>query len=313
VIAFSHANPNKTVPLSRNKRRYSLEKQEAITGWLFVLPILAGFSIFTFFAILYSFGISLTRWDLLTSPAYIGFRNYFNVFKDPDFWQCMYNTVYFAAALIPLVLVLSLSVAIAINQKGIRFATYFKVSFYMPFVTSTIAIGMVWMWIFNPDTGLLNTILNSIGIDNPPRWFESVVWAKPAIVIMRCWQMTGYYMIMYLAGLQTIPDNLYEAAEIDGASKWQKTRHITIPLLSNTTFFVLIMLIIDAFNVFEAVYIMTQGGPSGSTNTMLYYIYDQAFSLYRMGYSSALSWVLFLIVFILTLIQFKVRKKAAEE
>lgn len=310
-ILFGSA-PGDGNSLGQRKAGYSLSRQETITGWLFVLPVLIGFSIFTFWAIIYSFIISLTSWDLLTAPEFVGMRNFIRVFKDPDFWQCMYNTIFFVVTLVPIVLVLSMTVAIAINQKGIRLVNFFKVSFYMPFVTSTIAISMVWLWIFSPDNGLINTTLNALGIMNPPRWLESLTWAKPALVVMRTWQMLGYYMIMFLAGLQTIPDHLYEAAEVDGATKWEKVRYITVPMLSNTTFFVIIMLIIEAFNVFEAIFVMTEGGPGGSTNTMLYYIYTSAFETYKMGYSSALSWVLFIIIFILTLIQFKFKKKADE-
>lgn len=295
-----------------NRRGLSLAKQEAVTGWLFVLPILTGFSIFTFWAIIYSLGISLTRWDLLTSPVYIGFRNFVSIAGDKYFWQCMYNTVYFTAALVPLVLVFSMAVAVAINQKGLKFVNFFKTSFYMPYVTSTIAISMVWLWIFSPDNGILNIALNGLGIQDPPRWLESLTWAKPALIAMRVWQMAGYYMIIFLAGLQTIPEYLYEAADVDGASGWVKLRHITIPMLSNTTFFAVIMLVIESFNIFEAVFVMTQGGPGGSTNTMMYYIYASAFETYKMGYASALSWVLFLILFTLTLVQFRLRKSAEE-
>lgn len=290
------------------KKRFTLERQEALTGWLFILPELLGFMVFTFFSIGFSLWISLTKWDLLTPPVFIKLQNYIYLSRDPIFWQCLENTVFYAVTMIPLVMILSLALAITLNQKGLKFATYFKVSSYMPFVTSTIAVGMVWLWIYGPDTGLLNTVLRSWGVVNPPRWLESSVWSKPALVAMMTWKNVGYYMIFYLTGLQTIPQNLYEAAEVDGATKWQKTRYITIPLLSNTTFFVIIMLIIASFNIYEAVFIMTQGGPANSTNTILYYIYDKGFTLYKMGYAASLSWVLFAMVFILTLIEFRLNR-----
>lgn len=288
--------------------KFSLKKQESITAWLFILPTLIGFSIFTFGSIIYSFFISLTDWDLLTPSKYIGFSNYLEIFKDADFWQCMYNTVYFVVALVPSVLVLSMFIAIIINKRAKSLSNFFRVSFFMPSVTSTVAVSMVWLWMFNPDSGIFNNVLHMVGL-NGPRWLEDPNWAKPALIVMRVWQMCGYYMIMFLAGLQTIPENLYEAAEVDGATKWQKTKNITIPMLANTTFVVAIMLVIEAFNIFEAIFVMTDGGPAGSTNTIMYYIYSSGFKLYRMGYASALAWVFFAILFILTLVQFKFKKE----
>ncbi|NSW89196.1 MAG: sugar ABC transporter permease [Firmicutes bacterium] len=302
-----------TTPRLSGKIHISLKKQETITGWLFILPILIGFLVFVAGSVIYSLVISLTKWDLLTPPVFIGIQNYIRVFKDESFWQCMYNTVYFVIGLVPSVLILSMLTAIAINQKVNKLTSFFKVSFYIPNITSTIAVSMIWLWILNPTNGLINTLLHLIGITNTPMWLQSVVWAKPALIIMRIWQMCGYYMIMFLAGLQTIPETLYEAAEVDGARKWQKYRYITVPMLSNTTFFVTIMLIIEAFNIFEAIFVMTEGRPAGSTNTLLYYIYYNGFQYYRMGYASALAWILFAILFVLTLIQFRLRRKKEQQ
>lgn len=302
-----------TTPRLSGKIHISLKKQETISGWLFILPILIGFLVFVAGSVIYSLVISLTKWDLLTPPVFIGIQNYVKVFKDESFWQCMYNTVYFVIGLVPSVLILSMLTAIAINQNVNKLTSFFKVSFYIPNITSTIAVSMIWLWILNPTNGLINTLLHLIGITNTPMWLQSVVWAKPALIIMRIWQMCGYYMIMFLAGLQTIPETLYEAAKVDGARKWQKFRYITVPMLSNTTFFVTIMLIIEAFNIFEAVFVMTEGRPAGSTNTLLYYIYYNGFQYYRMGYASALAWILFAILFVLTLIQFRLRKKKEQQ
>jgi len=286
-----------------------MARREAITGWLFILPILIGFLVFVVFSIVYSLIISLTKWDLLTPQVFVGLENYISVFKDERFYQVLYNTVYFVIGIVPTVLILSMLLAIGINNKANKLTNFFKAAFFAPNITSTIAIGMIWLWIFNPTNGLINTILYSIGISNVPQWLESVVWAKPALIIMRVWQMCGYYMIMFLAGLQTIPQTVYEAAEVDGAKKWKKFRCITVPMLSNTTFFIIIMLIIEAFNIFEAVFVMTEGRPAGTTNTLLYYIYYNGFIVYKMGYASALAWILFAILFVLTLIQFKLRNK----
>jgi len=289
--------------------RLSMETQEAITGWLFILPVLIGFAVFIVFSVIYSMIISFTEWDLLTPQVFVGFDNYVKIFKDERFWQVLYNTAYFVVGIVPTVLILSMLLAIGLNGKVNKLTNFFKLSFFAPSITSTIAIGMIWLWIFNPTNGILNTLLYSMGFSNVPQWLQSPVWAKPALIIMRVWQMCGYYMLMFLAGLQTIPVTLYEAAEVDGARRWKKFRYITVPMLSNTTFFITIMLIIEAFNIFEAIFVMTEGRPAGTTNTLLYYIYYNGFQTFRMGYASALAWIMFVILFVLTLIQFKLRSK----
>jgi len=297
---------------SRIKIVNTLQKKETITGWLFILPVIIGLSIFQYGAMIYSMYISCTKWDLLTPPKWVGIANYLDILHDKEFYQCMSNTLFFVIVMVPFGIALSMSMAIALNRQ-IKGCSLFRATFYMPSITSTIAISMIWLWIFNPDQGVLNTILRVIGVHNPPRWLESVIWAKPALSIVKLWQCSGYYMVIYLAGLQNIPNELYEAGDIDGANFWQKIQYITIPMLAPTTFFVTIMLMIDSFNTFEVIYAMTKGGPGGSTNTILYYIYTKAFQSYRMGYAASLSWVLFAILFTLTLIQFIVRKKREEE
>jgi len=297
--------------MMRSLDRSQRQVRQTLTAWSFILPSLIGLGIFVYGSLVYSLYISFTSWDLLTPAKWVGFANYARVFRDETFIQCLYNTVYFVVAIVPLGIVFAMAMAMALNKQlpGIGF---FRAAYYMPSITSTIAIGMVWLWIFNPDQGVLNALLKLIGVSNPPRWLESRVWAKPALSIMRLWQVSGYYMIMYLSGLQNIPNELYEAAEIDGATGWQKTKYVTVPLLSNTTLFATIMLIIEVFNLFEAVYVMTEGRPGGSTNTILYYIYAQAFQRYRMGYASAMAWVLFVILFVITLIQFAARRRKEE-
>jgi multiple sugar transport system permease protein len=294
-------------PAGRN--RFTLRRREALTGWLFIMPALIGFAIFTFGSILYSFYISLTKWELLTTPEYIGFRNYVKLFSDPKFFRFTANTLYFVVWLVPLVLVISMALAILINKKTRILTNIYRSSLFLPCITSTVAISLVWMWILNPDIGIINNILRLFGVANPPRWLESTVWAKPALIVMRVWQMSGYYMIMFLAGLQVIPENLYEAAEVDGASRWQKTIKITIPMLANTTFVVAIMLVIEAFNIFEAIFVMTEGGPVGSTTTLMYYIYELGFKRYNMGYASAVAWIFFAMILLVTLIQYTLRKE----
>lgn len=203
--------------------------------------------------------------------------------------------------------------AILINKKTSWVNNIYRVALFLPSITSTVAVSMVWLWIFNPDMGLINNFLMAIGLNDVPMWLGDTAWSKPALVIMRVWQMGGYYMIMFLAGLQTIPETLYEAAELDGASGIQKFFRITLPLLSNTTFVVMILLVIEAFNMFESIFIMTAGGPLGSTSTMMYYIYEQAFSSYNMGYASALAWIFFALIMVVSLIQYKFRNEQGGE
>jgi ABC-type sugar transport systems, permease components len=292
----------------RRKRGFNLSKREAATGWFFVVPMFIGFIIFSFGPILASLAISFTDWDLLQTPKFVGLKNFADMFKDDLFLQCMSNTLYFVIIMVPIVLVVSMALAIILNQN-LKGKAFFRSAFYFPSIVSTVAISMVWLWVFSPsNNGLLNTILAKVGIMNTPDWLGNMSTVKPSLIFMRTWQSAGYYMIIFLAGLQTIPPELYEVADIDGASKWQKLIHITIPLLSPVTFFVTIMLMLAAFNIFEAIYVMTDGGPGGATNTIMYYIYHNGFRLYKMGYASALAWILFLILVVLTVIQFKLRK-----
>lgn len=298
----------------RRGRRLNLKQREALTGWLFVSPALIGFGIFTFGAILYSLYLSFTDYNLLGSPEWLGLENYIRAFtNDQYFYQYFGNTFYFALVLVPVVLVISLFLAILINKKVGKIAKAYRVALFLPSITSTVAVSMVWLWIFNPDMGIMNNFLTAIGFHNPPMWLSDPEWSKPALIIMRVWQMSGYYMLLFLAGLQTIPETLYEAAEVDGASSWQKFRRITVPMLSNTTFVVVILLVIESFNMFESIFVMTEGGPLGSTSTIMYYIYKQGFMSYNMGYASALAWIFFALILVFTLIQFRFRREQGGE
>ena len=302
-------------PMKRGGGRgLSLRQKEAGIGWLFVSPALIGFSIFTFGAILYSLYLSFTDYNLLSKPHWVGLKNYIRAFTEDDyFYQYFGNTLYFVIALVPIVLVFSLALALLINKKAGKMTQFYRAALFLPSITSTVAVSMVWMWIFNPDMGILNNFLYAIGLNNPPMWLADPQWSKPALVIMRVWQMGGYYMLMFLAGLQTIPETLYEAADMDGATPWQKLTRITIPMLSNTTFVVAIMLVIEAFNMFESIFVMTQGGPVGSTSTIMYYIYEQGFTNYNMGYASALAWVFFALILVVTIIQYRFRNEQGGE
>jgi multiple sugar transport system permease protein len=299
--------------IKKTKRKIGLKKQEARLGWLFVTPALIGFTIFTFGSILRSLYYALTDWNLLTTPKFVGIKNFIEIFKDKYFYKYMGNTFYFVIILVPSVLVISLILAVVINNKTKGMNVWYRVALFLPSITSTVAVSMVWLWIFNPSMGILNNFLSAVGIHNPPMWLNSTSWSKPALIIMRIWQMSGYYMIMFLSGLQTIPENLYEAAEVDGATKLQRFFKVTIPMLSNTTFIVIILLVIESFNMFESIFIMTSGGPLGSTSTIMYYIYEKAFTNYEMGYASALAWIFFVIILIFTLIQYRFRNEQGGE
>lgn len=298
----------------RRGRRLNLKQREALTGWLFVSPALIGFGIFTFGAILYSLYLSFTDYDMFGTPEWVGLENYIKAFtNDEYFYQYFGNTFYFAIVLVPVVLVISLFLAILINKKVGKLTKAYRVALFLPSITSTVAVSMVWLWIFNPDMGILNNFLTAIGFHNPPMWLSDPEWSKPALIIMRVWQMSGYYMLLFLAGLQTIPETLHEAAEVDGASSWQRFTRITVPMLSNTTFVVVILLIIESFNMFESIFVMTEGGPLGSTSTIMYYIYEQGFMSYNMGYASALAWIFFALILVFTLIQFRFRREQGGE
>ncbi len=301
---------DKMSPKTNTKRRMTLQKQEALLGWLFISPALIGFSIFTFGSMLYSLYLSFTDYNLMAKPNLVGLSNYARAFKqDQYFYPYFGNTLFFVITLVPIVLVFSLALALLINKKTGMMTKFYRVALFLPSITSTVAISMVWIWIFNPDMGIMNNILYALGVQNPPMWLSDPKWSKPALVIMRVWQMGGYYMLMFLTGLKTIPENLYEAANMDGATPWQKLTKITLPMLANTTFIVVIMLVIEAFNMFESIFIMTQGGPVGSTSTIMYYIYEQGFMNYNMGYASALAWIFFALIMIVTMIQYRFRNE----
>lgn len=281
------------------------KRKNTIEAWLFLLPNFIGFLVFTVFAIGFSLWISMHRWDLFSSPTFIGLGNFVRLLTDDrDFKRALLNTLYFAVGIVPLGTAASLCLALLVN-RGLKGMTFFRTVMYLPSVSSTIAVGIVWIWLLDPQFGVVNYALRSIGLASPPNWLGSVLWAKPALILMHIWQYAGYYMIIFLAGLQGVPEQLYEAAVLDGASSWQKFWRITLPLLSPTTFFVIVMKMIGVFNIFEQPFIMTGGGPSGSTETIVYYIYSNAFEWFNMGYASAVAWVLFILVFGVTLIQFK--------
>jgi len=283
--------------MSRDARR------EALVGYVCILPWVLGFLVFVAGPIVASFLISFMRWDIVTPPEWIGLANYKKIFTDdPDFVQSLKVTVTYSAVTLPLGLVLGLGLALLLNMK-LKGMNIYRTLFYIPSVLPSVAVTMLWIWIFNPEFGLINYLLSLVGIQGP-RWFYSPRWALPGLMLMSLWGVGGQAVI-YLAGLQNIPPHLYEAAEVDGANRWQKFWKITIPLLTPTLFFQLIMNLIGSFQAFVQSYVATAGGPLKSTLFYMLYIYNTAFRSLRMGYGSALAWILAMIILVLTILVFK--------
>jgi multiple sugar transport system permease protein len=285
--------------------------KEKIAAYIFLAPNLAGFLVFTSLPVLASLVLSFLQMDLLSGDCkFLGLGNYFNLMKDPYFLKYCWNTVYLMLS-IPLSMAGSLLLAIALNQK-LKGTVIFRTVYFLPTICSGVAIFMLWRLIYNANSGLLNIMIaqmgNFLGLKLVgPNWLTDEAWAKPAFIIMSVWQgIGGYNMILYLAALQGVPRELYDAAEVDGANSWQKFWNVTWPQISPTTFFIVIMSLIGGFQAgFDQAYIMTGGGPNGSTTTIIYYIYNNAFEWYRMGYAAAISWVLFLIIFMITLLKWR--------
>ncbi len=276
------------------------------SGYLFVLPNMLGFLSFTLLPVIASLILSFYRWNIITKPVFVGISNFSALMGDKNFWYYLGNTLYFMLN-IPLGMAFSLFLAILVD-RSIKGIGVYRLLYFLPYITPIIASAIVWRLLYQSDYGLINQFLRFIGISNPPRWLGNPNLAKPAIIIANIWHGSGQRMILYLAALQGIPKSYYEAAEIDGASGWQKFIYITLPQLSFINFFIVIMGVINGFRAFGVQYVMTEGGPAGATTTIVYYIYNNAFRWFRMGYASAISWVLFILMFIFTIIQWKYKK-----
>ncbi len=276
--------------------------------YIYLLPTLAGLLLFTAGAVVMSFAVSFTRWDAITEPHWVFMQNYSDMFQSDLFWTVFGNTFYFVGLAVPLTIVLALAMAVLVNQKlgGVR---WFRSIYFLPVVSSMVAAAIVWSWIYNPEYGLLNYLLKKFLGVNGPQWLQDSRWAMPAMVFMTVWKSVGYSMMIFLAGLQNIPGELYEAAMVDGASPCRRFWRITLPVLSPTTFFVFVITLIQSFQVFEQTYILTKGGPANSTLTLSYFIYQNAFQFFKMGYASAMSYVLFAVIFAITLIQFRLQRR----
>lgn len=271
---------------------------------IFLAPSLLGITIFTVLPILASFGLAFTDWNLLRPPTFVGLANFKAMFSDQIMWISLGNTFYYALLIVPSTIVVSLALALALNRTFPGIA-YFRLAFMLPGVSSLVAIAMVWRWLYNDQFGLINSALQSLGLP-AVGWLTNAQVVIPAIVLMNLWTGAGFDAIIYLAGLKNIPQHLYEAARLDGANSWQTFRYITFPLLTPIHFFFLITGIIGAFQVFDVIYIMTQGGPGFSSRVYAFHLFNLAFRRFEVGYASAMAWFLFAIVLVLTLVQWRV-------
>ncbi len=282
-------------------RRIGMQKKRRLWGWAFVAPQLIGLMVFAVIPLFMSFIISFHTWDgIAPSMEFVGLKNYFHQMKDTDFTKSLTNTVVYSMMFIPVDMILALALALAVQK--IKGKTLYRLFYFMPVVTGSVSVGVIWTWIFNGDFGLINSALAAIGIEGP-KWLTDPNMVLVSIVIVSVWWNVGYNMVLLLAGLQNVPEVYYEAAQIDGANKWCAFCHITIPMLSPTLFFVLITTIISSFQVFDQAFVMTKGGPVKASYTLVYHIYQNAFVDFKMGRACAASMLLFVIILIITLIQ----------
>jgi multiple sugar transport system permease protein len=313
VAVDSSARPTKR---KRGFKGVLREMRREWTAYLFNLPGLIIFAIFVVYALYTSFWLSFHKWDILTADKpFVGLRNYKEVIHDSAFWSSVGHSLYFTLGSVPLTMGIALVLALLLNGK-IRGLGIFRTAYYLPVITPLVISSIIWKWVYDGDYGLANYyLLKAHLISHPLLWLSDNKLAMPAVIIMNIWVGVGFNMVVYLAGLQAIPAELYEAAEVDGANAWQRFRRITFPLVAPTTFFLLVINTIGAMKAFTQIFVMTNGGPpgpGGATTTVVYYIYQQAFKFFRMGYASALAYTLFLLLFVVSLVQFRWYMKRVE-
>ncbi|KQV09323.1 sugar ABC transporter permease [Devosia sp. Root413D1] len=272
-----------------------------------LLPSLAGMVVFLMAPVLSSLVLSFSEWDLIGEISWVGIDNYVTALADPAVLGALRNTLTFILGYLPSVVIIALGLALLLNRR-IRGRVVFRAIYFVPVVTSWVAVSLIWKWLLNPQYGLVNFALGAVGIKGPG-WLFDPAWAMTGVILTSVWKDIGFVTVIYLAGLQDIPEPLYEAAALDGATPWQRFWSITFPMLAPTTFFVTTISLISSFQVFDQVWIMTQGGPAGATSVMVELIYKNAFSYYKMGYASAISWVLFALIFAVTIAQNLLQKK----
>ncbi|MEV4276619.1 carbohydrate ABC transporter permease [Actinoplanes xinjiangensis] len=291
-----------TMPVRRRRWR------NTAIGLSFLLPNFIGFLVLTLIPVGLLFYYAFTEWNVFGGATWTGLDNFRQMARDTTFWTALRNTLYYAAFHIPLTLAVSLGLALLLNRR-LRGVAFFRAVAFFPYITSIVAIAQIWNMLFSPGYGPVNELLRWVGVDNPPGWTTSADWSMPAVIVVGVWRDMGYYMLLFLAGLQTIPAQLYEAARVDGASAWQRFRAVTLPGLRPTTFFITVLLTIGSFKVFDLILVMTNGGPGQSTLVLAQYIFRKGFEENQFGYASAVSIVLFAICLLVTVVQFVVNKR----
>lgn len=282
-----------------------------ITGLLFILPGFIGFILFVLLPVIISFILSFTKWNFLkgiSSIKFVGLSNYINLFTDEWFLVSFKNNLIFTVVTIPILTCLGLIIAVVIN-KHIKLGGLIRLLLFIPYIASIVAVAAVWQMLLHPNFGPVNSFLRYLGFENVPGWLTSFEWSLPSIMLIYIWQQLGYFVIVFIAGLKTIPNDVYEAARIDGASELKMFFSITVPMVAPTTFFLVTMGIIGSFKVFDHIKILTNGGPGNSSSVMAFYIYRTAFEKFDIGYANTLAWALFVLVFVVTIIQYRLQKK----
>ncbi|MDQ6422670.1 sugar ABC transporter permease [Paenibacillus sp. LHD-117] len=301
-IQQAGAEPRK--PFWTNKRK------EAAFGFLFIAPEIIGILLLGVFSLVFSLYLSFTEWNLVggfDAIKFIGLDNYEKLLRDEKFYKSLSNNLLYTVITVPVSMAAALVLAVIIHSAVVA-KELFKVVFFIPYIATTVAVATVFSALFHPSLGVVNQVLMTFGVSDPPKWLGSTDFALWAIIVIAAWQVIGYNMIIFLAGLTSIPDELYEAAQIDGAGRFQQFVSITIPMLGPTTFFLSITAIVSSFKVFDLIAFLTEGGPNNATNVLVYYLYEEGFQNFRMGYASALSWALFVIIAVITAITWRAQK-----
>ncbi|WP_270181194.1 carbohydrate ABC transporter permease [Alkalihalobacillus sp. CinArs1] len=289
------------------KRRRTIFTVENISGWLFILPAFILLAVFWLYPIGYSFYLSFFDWDMLSTPQFIGIEHYDALLNDPAFVKSMMNTFYYTTFYVIGVVVLGLILALLVNDN-IKGISLYRTLLFSPHITPIIAVSIVWMSLYDVDDGLFNQILRALGLPESA-WLSSPDTVLLSLIIMGLWKAIGYYMMFFLAGLQSVPHHLFEAGKLDGANRMQLFRYITLPFISPVTFFVVIVAIIEAFQTFDQIAVMTQGGPSNSSNVLVYMLYRHAFQFFNIGYASAIAIIIFLFLIAFTIVQYVISRK----
>lgn len=294
-----------------SRRKMKLETRNMLVGLSFILPNFIGFFIFILIPVLFSFVLSFMQWNGFNEMTFVGLDNFIAIFNDKYFIQALGRTMIYTVFVVLITTFISLGLAVLLNKK-IFAKGFFRSSIFFPYVASVVAVGAVWRMMFMRDFGPINELLRFFGVQNPPGWLASTTWALPAVIIVSVWRYMGYFMIVYLAALQDIPTELREASSIDGAGGIQHFWRVTMPLLAPSTFFVVLMLTINSFKSFDLIYVMTEGGPGQATTLLVNYIYNKGFMSDRYGVASAAAMVLFAIVALITVVQFRIEKRSSQ-